>query len=255
MLFLEPVEIAFLLTLLAGLSTGVGSLIAFFIKKSDMKQSYLCVALGFSAGVMIYISFTELLAGAVADVGFVYANIAFFSGIVLFAAVDFLIPHEYIAEKLNPSKCDPTLMKAGVFCALGIAIHNFPEGIAVFMASLKSIELGLPLAFAIALHNIPEGIAVSIPIYYATKKRRIAFFWSLLAGVAEPLGAVLAFLLLAPFLNDSMLSIILAAVGGMMVFISFDELLPLSFKNGASHIALAGFMLGMAVTAASIHLI
>lgn len=252
---LEDTEIwlPLLLTFLAGIATGIGSLISLFIKK--FKKSYLCFSLGFSAGVMIYVSFAELLSLAVSDVGFFMGNIAFFAGIIFIMFIDFLIPHEYIEEHVKADKGNKKLMMAGVFTAAGIAIHNFPEGLAVFMSSLRDIDVGISLAFAIAVHNIPEGIAVSMPIYYATKSRKKAFTYSLLSGIAEPIGAIIGFLILAPFLTPTVLSLMLAFVAGIMVFISFDELLPLSFEHNKSHISIVGITLGMGVMASSLYLL
>ncbi len=204
---------------------------------------------------MIYISFVELLPTAVADVGFFQGNVAFFVGIFFIMLIDFLVPHEYIAEHAKVSKKNRGLMKAGVFTALGIAIHNFPEGLATFMSTLKDVSLGLPIALAIAIHNIPEGIAVSMPVFYATKSRRKAFLYSFLSGIAEPLGAVIGFLLLLPFLTPAILSLTLAFVAGIMVFISFDELLPLSFQGKKAHLAIVGIIAGMLVMMISLCLI
>ncbi|MEA1924705.1 MAG: zinc transporter ZupT [Candidatus Altiarchaeota archaeon] len=242
-----------LLTFLAGIATGIGSLISLFIKK--LKKSYLCFSLGFSAGVMIYVSFAELLSSAVADIGFLMGNTAFFAGIIFILLIDFSIPHEYIEEHVEVNEQNRKLMMAGVFTALGIAIHNFPEGLAVFMSSLKDIDLGISLAFAIAVHNIPEGIAVSMPIFYATKSRKKAFSYSLLSGIAEPIGAIIGYLILRPFLTPTVLSFMLAFVAGIMVFISFDELLPLSFEHENAHISIVGIILGMMVMALSLYLL
>ncbi len=250
---LEQIWMPLLLTTLAGLSTGIGSLISFFIK--DFKKCYLCLALGFSAGVMIYVSFAELLASSIESVGFGLGNLAFFVGIVFIAAIDFLVPHEYIEEHVKVDRKNRRLMAAGVFTVIGIAIHNFPEGLAVFMSSLQSPSLGISLAIAIAIHNIPEGIAVSMPIYYATKSRAKAFWLSLLSGLAEPVGAVIGFLILMPFLSPVVLSLSLAFVAGIMVFISFDELLPVSFEYDKSgHLSIVGIIIGMAVMAVSLML-
>ena len=245
--------IALLLTFLAGIATGIGSLISLFIKK--LKKSYLCFSLGFSAGVMIYVSFAELLSSAIADIGFLIGNIAFFVGIIFIMLIDFIIPHDYIEEHVKVDKRNKKLMMAGLFTALGIAIHNFPEGLAVFMSSLKDINLGIPLAFAIAVHNIPEGIAVSMPIFYATKSRVKAFWYSFFSGIAEPIGAIIGFLILMPFLTPTVLSFMLAFVAGIMVFISFDELLPLSFEHGEGHISILGIIVGMLIMALSLYLL
>jgi ZIP family zinc transporter len=243
--------IPLLLAFVAGLFTVIGSLLAFLIR--DLKKSYLQFSLGLSAGVMIYVAFVEILSTAVKNVGFLKANVAFFGGIILIMLVDFCIPHEYIEEHIERSGGDKKLMKAGIFIAIGIGIHNFPEGLAVFMSALVSIKLGISLAVAIALHNIPEGIAVAMPIFYATKSRRKAFWYSFLAGIAEPIGAIAGILLLTPFLTTSVLSYCLAAVAGIMIFISFDELLPLSFEGKKSHITIMGIMVGMLIIAASLY--
>ena len=204
---------------------------------------------------MIYVSFVELLPSAIKNVGALKANIAFFGGIILVMLIDFFIPHEYIEERIKTETHDKKLMAAGIFTALGIAIHNFPEGLAVFMSAIVDIKLGIVLAIAIALHNIPEGIAVAMPIFYATKSKRKAFWYSFLAGFTEPAGAVMAVLLLMPFLNPSVLSCSLAFVAGIMVFISFDELLPLSCQSEGYHISILGVIIGMMIMALSLIII
>jgi ZIP family zinc transporter len=240
----DTILVAFLFSLIAGLSTGLGSLAVFFIK--DFKHVYLSLLMGFSAGVMIQISFVELLFTAVEETGFLTANIAFFLGIAAIAAIDFLIPHEYKEEKLTEEeKKDRRLMKAGLLVSTGIFIHNFPEGIVTLFGAMKDIQLGLILLIAVALHNIPEGISVAVPIYYATKNRKKAFLWSLLSGIAEPIGAAIGFFVLFPFISTFMLSMALAFVAGIMVFISFDELLPLSLSHGEAHLAIASLFMGM----------
>ncbi|HQJ14922.1 MAG TPA: zinc transporter ZupT [Candidatus Omnitrophota bacterium] len=249
-MFIKQFWFPLLLSVVAGLFTVLGSCITFFIK--DFKRSYLQFFLGLSGGVMLYVSFEELLPGAIRDIGPFQANLAFFGGILGVMLIDFLIPHEYIAEHIHKDAHDKKLMSAGVFTAIGIAIHNFPEGVAVFMSALVDAKLGVVLAIAIALHNIPEGIAVAMPIFYATKSKRKAFWYSFLSGFAEPAGAVLAILVLMPFLSAAVLSIALAVVAGVMVFISFDELLPLSCQSDGYHIAIFGVILGMAVMAVSL---
>jgi ZIP family zinc transporter len=242
-----------LLSLLAGFFTVAGSLITFLIR--DMKRSYLQFSLGLSGGVMIYVSFVELLSSAIKGIGPLKANAAFFSGIIFFMLVDFFVPHQYIEERIKTNTCDKKLMASGIFTTLGIAIHNFPEGMAVFMSSLTNIKLGIVLAIAIALHNIPEGIAVAMPVFYATKSKKKAFWYSFLSGFAEPAGALVALLVLVPFLNPAVLSFCLAFVAGIMVFISFDELLPLSCESNGYHISITGLILGMLIIAVSLILI
>lgn len=242
-----------LLTVLAGLSTGIGSLISLFVKKFNKK--YLYFSLGLSAGVMLYVSFVELLSTAVESIGFLYANIAFFIGIVFIMILDFIIPHEYIAEKVGMNKANKKLMKMGLFTALGIAIHNFPEGLAVFVSAMSDTSLGIALAVAIAIHNIPEGIAVAMPIYYATKSKAKAFWYSFLSGVVEPVAAVIGILFLLPFMTPFVISAMLAFVAGIMVFISFDEILPLTLKGKQTHISVLGIIIGMLVMALSLYLL
>ncbi|MDD5174430.1 MAG: zinc transporter ZupT [Candidatus Omnitrophica bacterium] len=242
-----------LLCFLAGIFTVVGSLITFFIR--DFKRSYLQFFLGLSGGVMIYVSFVELLPSSINTIGAFKANLAFFEGIILMMLIDFFVPHEYIAEKIKMDDNKQKMMAAGIFTAIGIGIHNFPEGLAVFMSALVDIKLGVALAIAIALHNIPEGIAVAMPIFYATKSRKKAFWYSFLSGFAEPAGAVVAILVLMPFLNPAVLSFALAFVAGIMVFISFDELLPLSCESEGYHVSIFGVIIGMAIMAASLILL
>ncbi|MFH0948502.1 MAG: zinc transporter ZupT [Elusimicrobiota bacterium] len=247
------VWLALLVTFLAGISTGIGGLIPLFIK--DLKKKYLHFSLGLSAGVMIYISFAELLKSSVENIGFFTANIAFFSGIISIMIIDFIVPHEYIEEHTKMNMKEQKLMSAGVFTALGIAIHNFPEGVAVFVSCLGNIRVGISVAFAVVVHNIPEGIAVAIPIYYATKSKKKAFWYSLLSGIVEPVGAIIAMLILLPFLTPKILYFSFAFVAGIMVFISFDELLPLSYEDEENHISVLGIITGMLIMAISLYIL
>lgn len=262
----STILIAFGLTLFAGLSTGIGSAIAFFAKKTN--TGFLSVALGFSAGVMIYVSFVEILVKArtelVSEMGTVSGNwitvAAFFGGILLIALIDRMIPsienpHEmHKVEEMYDEKAmkDKKLMRMGLFTALAIAIHNFPEGLATFTAAITDPSLGIAIAVAIAIHNIPEGIAVSIPVYYATGSKKKAFWLSLLSGLAEPVGALIGYLLLMPFLGPMVFGILFAVVAGIMVFISLDELLPAAEEYGEHHLSIYGLIAGMAVMAVSL---
>lgn len=245
---------AFVLTVLAGLSTGAGSTIAYFIR--EPKLSYLSFLMGFSAGVMIYVSFIELLTSSINNIGFFKGNISLFAGIVGIYLIDKLIPHAHMDMEPDSfhesSEFHERLKNAGILTAVGIAIHNFPEGIAVFAISLESISTGLPVAIAIAIHNIPEGIAVSVPIYYATGDERKSFGYSFFSGVAEPIGAISGYLLFRPWLSGDFLYYILAAVAGVMIFISFDELLPISRDYGGEHVSTVGLFSGMFVMMTSL---
>ncbi|MCQ1537167.1 zinc transporter ZupT [Methanosarcina sp. KYL-1] len=252
---MDSVTTAFFLTTLAGLSTGLGSLIALLVP--EIKFTRLSILLGFAAGAMIYISFVELLVEAVDAVGFFRANAAFFLGMIGMGLLDRIIWHVHLDTLPDgnafPEIGDSRLRNNGLLTAAGIAMHNFPEGMAVLAASLSSPYLGVSVAVAIAIHNIPEGVAVSVPIYYASKDRKKAFAYSFLAGLTEPLGAVLGYFLLFRFLNPEFLSLVLAAVGGLMVFICFDELLPIAIRYGDEHLAFSGLLFGMAVVALSLY--
>lgn len=262
------------LTLFAGLSTGVGSAIAFFAKKTNTKL--LSVALGFSAGVMIYISFTELLAESSTalsheygdKVGQIYMLSFFFGGMLLIGLIDRFIPDaenpheikkiEQIDDKESAEKYRK-LYRMSMLTALAVALHNLPEGLATFISALNDPEIGIPIAIAIAIHNIPEGIAISIPLYYATNSRKKAFWYSFLSGLSEPIGAIIGYLLILPFISPENIEIVfgylLAGVAGIMVYVSFDELLPAAEEYGEHHLSLYGLIGGMAVMAISLILI
>ncbi len=267
---------AFLLTLFAGLATGIGGAVIMFVKRFSPK--FLAASLGFSAGVMILISLVELfpearhsLSGIYGErQGLFYALISFFGGMGLIALIDNLVPsyenpHEVneltlqvhdSATKNNISETSYSphgngsdsgkLLRLGILSSIVIAVHNFPEGLATFVSAMDNPALGISIAFAIALHNIPEGIAVAIPIYYATKKRGKAVLNATFSGLAEPIGGVLGYLMLSTLLSDSLMGIILSAVAGIMVYISLDELLPTAESYGAHHVAIAGVIAGMA---------
>lgn len=250
----ENVPLAFLLTALAGLATGIGSLIAYFIRTP--KTTHLSFSLGFSSGVMLYVSFMELLPAALQlDRGWGIA--AFFAGVFFIALVDRLIPevenpHHY--KEPSPEVEDQThhLKRAGIFIALAIGIHNFPEGLVTFVSTLNDVKIGFTVASAIAIHNILEGITVSVPLFYATGNRNKAFFYSFLSGMIEPLGAVIGFWLLRPFLTQHFVSLLPAFIAGIMVYISLDEILPTAHRYGHGRAVILGTMLGMLVIAVSL---
>ncbi len=260
---------AFLITLFAGLSTGIGSALAIFTKKTNTK--FLSISLGFSAGVMIYVSFIEIFfkgkeiltspAYFGPKMGSWITVFAFFGGMALIAIIDKLVPsvdnpHEMRkVEDINEQTLKKNrLNRMGVLTALAIAIHNFPEGLATFTAALSDPSLGIAIAIAIAIHNIPEGIAVSVPIYFATGNRKKAFWLSFLSGLAEPVGALVGYLLLMPYIGEdqTLMGIIFAAVAGIMVFISLDELLPGAEEYGEHHLSIYGLVAGMAIMAVSL---
>ena len=248
---------ALLLSALAGLSTTIGSVLALFVRKPGPRL--MALTLGFSGGVMILVSFVELLPKGIEAIGFGPANLVFFGGMAAMFLIDALIPHDYMAEHHHPEIQDEQhgdmqgrLLKAGLLVALGMGIHNFPEGMASFAAALSDPQLGVAIAIAIAIHNIPEGLAVSAPVYAATGSRSKAFWWSFLSGVAEPAGALLAALVLMPFLNDAILGGLLSGVAGIMVFISIDELLPVSRAFEEEHLSIIGIVAGMVVMSFSL---
>ena len=246
---------ALVLTTLAGLSTTIGSFIGLLAKKENPR--FMSFVLGFTAGVMIGISFFELLPSGFQELGFLKASIAFVGGFIFIFLIDTFIPHEYLGEKERNTKedQDKKLLRTGMFTALGIAIHNFPEGMATFYSTILDTRIGIAIAVAIAIHNIPEGIAVSAPIYKATGSKKKAFLYSFLSGVAEPVGAILTAFVLYPFLNPVILGYILSAIAGLMVFLAVDELLPVSKSLNHSHLPIISFIFGLIVMIASLALI
>ena len=260
---------AFLVTLGAGLATAVGAGIGLFAKHTN--RSFLAVALGFSAGVMIYVSFVEILpkaqdyvtqsagdfSGALTTAG------AFLAGLAGMALMYRLIPDLEHPELTNPATrlpgeeepvlvADKLLFRAGLGVALAVTLHNFPEGMATFFLTLDDPQVGVSVALAIAIHNIPEGIAVVVPIYYATRNRRVAFGFGAHSGLAELLGAIIGYAILQPFITENVLGIVFAVVAGIMVYISIDSLLPAARQYGNAQLAIYGMIAGMAVMAASL---
>ena len=253
---MSTVGFALALTALAGLSTTVGSLLVFVVREPGPR--FMALSLGFAAGVMILVSFAELLPAGIDALGPGAGYAAFFGGLGAMFLLDAAIPHSYegIADgdRGSPSR-ESRLLRVGLFVALGIGIHNFPEGMATFASTLADPRLGVAIAVAIAIHNIPEGLAVAAPVYAATGSRRKAFLWSFMSGLAEPAGAALAAIFLLPFLQGRALAAVLAGVAGLMVFISLDELLPAARARGGEHLAIVGAIAGMAVMALSLWLL
>lgn len=280
----DGIGAAFTLTLLAGLATGLGGLVAFMAHRANAR--FLAGSLGFSAGVMLYVSFVEIIPKAhdflVRDLGEQTGTWAmvggFFGGIAVIAVIDRLVPahanpHEFTHDPQDvaraaqapglPANDAPSvtslrqaaLLRMGLLTAMAIAIHNFPEGFATFMTALADPALAIPITVAIALHNVPEGIAVAVPVYQATGSKRQALGLAFASGLAEPVGAVVGFALLRPWLTDTMFGVVFAGVAGIMVFISLDKLLPTSEKYGGHHLAVYGVVAGMAVMAVSLVLL
>ena len=248
----NEVIIPFLLTIFAGLSTVAGSLI--FLSHTFSSKKFMGFFLGLSAGVMIYLSFMELLPYSANGIGFFNSNIYFLFGIIFAALVDFFIPHHYFKERILKKQkvFDHKLLSTGFMVSIGLIIHNFPEGMAVFLSSFSNIKLGVLLAVAIAIHNIPEGIAISAPIYHATLNKGKAIKYAFISGMAEPAGAVFAYLLFRLYLNNDIIYYIFAIVAGIMIYISFDELLPACFKENKGHKAIFGIITGMIIAFCSL---
>ena len=264
--------LAFAVTLAAGLATGIGSAIAFFATTTN--KAFFAISMGFSAGIMIYLSFVEILPKAneyiASDTSTIAASAiattALIGGMVLMAFLDFLVPsaanpHENTDVEIMDSKSfeakeyatkNKALLRTGVVTALAIAMHNFPEGLATFLLVLDDPAVGIALAIAVAMHNIPEGIAVSVPVYFATGSKRKAFRYSFLSGLSEPAGAVIGYLLLAPFLSDFLLGVIFAGVGGVMIFLAIDTLLPTARNSDRGHLSVYGVIAGILVMAVSL---
>ena len=259
---------AFLLTLFAGLATAIGSVIALFAKRTNTRL--LSIALGFSAGVMIYVSLVEILpkgqealADEMSDTAAGWLAIfMFFTGIGLIALIDRLVPSyenphearrvEEMPERPSEIPHDRALLRMGMMSALAIGLHNFPEGLATFVAALQDPALGFTIAAAVAIHNVPEGVAVSVPIYYATGSRRKAFLYSASSGLSEPVGAIVGYVFLRAILGDLAMGLLFAFVAGIMVYVSLDELLPTAREYGEHHLAMGGVAAGMGVMAVSL---
>ena len=276
---METILIALLLSTIAGLSTTIGSLIAFFTREPSKK--FISFIMGFSAGVMILISFIELLQEGIQTNG-MFAGILFFLlGMGLMLLIDISVTHYYEYEDVpsveeNAELYSKPLHKNGhqhrhrhrrqisqqnqlrktsLLVTLGVFIHNFPEGMATFIGTLKEFELGLLITVAIALHNIPEGIAVAATVSTCNDSKIKPFLWSFVSGISEPLGALAVALFLFPFINDYLLGAMLAMVGGFVIYISLDELLPMSRSLGKEHLSILGIATGMFVMAISLTLL
>ncbi len=271
---ISNVLLSFGLTLIVGLSMGAGSLLSFFVEETNKK--FLALALSFSAGIMIYVSFMailpegmSLLEEAVGEKGHYIALLGFFGGMFLIAVMEKLV-HKYIGDSHGhdheehenrdhsegdhheEKTDDKHLSKLGLMSAVAIAIHNLPEGLAIFTAGLKDITLALPIAAAVIIHNIPLSIAISVPIYYSSGSKKKAFVYTLLVGLCQPLGAIIGYLLFSKFFTDTLFGFLFSVVAGIMIFVSLDELLPASQKYEDHHLSVYGAIAGMIVMAISL---
>ncbi len=255
-MFEEAALRALILSTLAGLSTMIGALVIVLITKKDEKKNtkLVTVSLGFAAGVMISVSLTDLfpishssLTGFYGDtLGVILSVIFLIAGMFLAAVIDRFVPHQDYDEKVGESP-HKNLFRVGVVSMLAIGLHNFPEGIATFMAGYENTTLGISIAVAIAFHNIPEGIAVAMPIYFGSGSRKKAFGYTFLSGVAEPAGALLAFLALRPIMGEVVLGAVFSVVAGIMIYISVEELIPSSRQYGHDRMALIATLSGIAI--------
>ena len=249
--------LAFSLTMLAGLTTAIGGAVAFITKKDNLKA--LSIGLGFSAGVMIFISLVDIIPGSEtllkANFPETYKWLVFgvfVIGLLVSVLIDYFLPDHVDTEELlhpdNPESCSHNhykLKRAGFLTAVAICIHNFPEGMATFLTTTQNVTLGLSVAFAIAIHNIPEGIAVALPIYHVTGKKRYAMLYAALSGITEPIGALVGMFIFGLFVPHVLVGFLMAAVAGIMTYISFDTLLPLAKEYGNWHLSIVGIISGI----------
>lgn len=276
------VFISFLLTLFVGLTMGFGSLFSFLIKEGNKK--FLSLALSFSAGIMIYLSFMEILPEGMhlleenipGTSGKIVVLVSFFGGMIFIAFLEKIVhsmgghhhphiegdhqhshshSHGEVADHRKEDHLNKKhLEKLAIMTAISIGIHNLPEGLAIFTAGLKDITIAIPLGVAVILHNIPLSIAISVPIYYSTKSKKKTFIYSTLVGLCQPLGAVIGYALFSSFFSDMLFGVLFSIIAGIMVFISLDELLPASQQYEDHHFSVYGTILGMMVMAVSLML-
>lgn len=274
---MENVSFAFLLVFLAGMATSLGSVIPFFVRRGGRK--FLSAVMGFSAGVLIYLALAGLMGEShesleavySAKTGGLFSVAAFFAGVLIISIADhfsgschsFHHSHKHHCENGKPGKeehdgnsekhsYNEKLLRTGLFTAITLSIHNLPEGFAIFMAALKEPAMAVPMTIAVAVHNVPVGIAIAMPVYFATRRKRKAFLYTFLTGLTELIGAVLGYLIFSPYLNEALFGIVFAVAAGIMIFLSFDELLPVSREYGGQHISLYGLLSGMAVMAVTL---
>ncbi len=236
---------ALLVSTIAGLSTIIGGLVIFFRFEDRNINKFITASLAFSLAIMIGISITDLIPESTYILlssygisrGIIYSVLAFITGVVLIKGLNKLI------ARAETNKND--LYKLGILNMLALILHNFPEGIATFMSSYKDMSLGIKLAVAIAFHNIPEGISIAVPIYYATKSKKEALMKTFLSGIAEPIGAIIAYIFLSNYITDSLISIILVLVGGIMITLAIEVILPKTKNYNLKGWLYLGFLIGV----------
>lgn len=258
---------AFIVTALAGLSTTIGGYLATHPRM--VNRGVLAISLAFAAGAMVYLSFvqiiplgTEWLEQSIGDSAFAAVMAMFFVGMAVVGVIDRLLPHGFNPSHVEGRESDLSagdkhdnrrLMRSGVLVALVLGLHNFPEGASTFIASYQDVGVGITLAVAIAIHNIPEGLAVAAPVYAATKNRKKAVGWATVSGIAEPIGGLFAAIMISFFVPSELFGLLFGLVAGMMVFLSFDELLPAAQRYASKpHHVVYGVAAGMAVVSLSL---
>ncbi|KAA8731338.1 zinc transporter ZupT [Acinetobacter qingfengensis] len=260
--FTTHVLTAFLVTVLASLATVIGGALVLFAKQPSPRL--LSFGLAFAGGAMVYVSLTEILNKSIAafsegygeKFGFAYGSLSFLTGILLVIMIDRLVPNPH--EALDQAQVEQhnhnrkALYRTGLLTLFAITAHNFPEGLATFFATLGSASVGMPLAVAIAIHNIPEGIAIALPVYMATQNKRLALLASFISGMAEPVGALLGYAILAPFMSPLVYGLVFGLIGGVMVFLALDELLPAAKRYAKGHETVYGLVTGMSVLSLSL---
>lgn len=275
---MDNINLPLFLTFLAGASTVLGGSFVFLFKRINARL--LSFGLGLSAGVMIYLAFFELLKEAGKELESALGHdaswqviIFFIMGMALAAIIDLITVHQAkLCNNLNAvngrreqqkgGNCliyrhdkQQKLLKTGMFVAFAIALHNFPEGMITFTAANINIVFGISIALAVAVHNIPEGFCVALPIYSATGNKAKSMLYATLAGLAEPLGALIVYFFLSAYLNSMAIGVMLGVVAGIMVYISLDELLPTANRFARWHIGLSGLVTGMIIMAGSLYLL
>ncbi|MDO5635080.1 MAG: zinc transporter ZupT [Micrococcus sp.] len=261
---MDPFWTAVALTTFAGAATALGGVLAVIGRPPGLRGMGL--GLGLAAGVMLAVSFLEILPKATEDLTGEFGRWAgtvtlagFLFGVLALVVVDRLVPRRVDLSdpqtEVTVSRRSARLMRLGLVTALGMSLHNLPEGFATFAATLNDPSVGVALAIAMAIHNVPEGLAVAVPIRQATNSRRRALFWASVTGVAEPVGALVGYFLLAPIMSDTLLGFLFAAVAGLMVVISLDKLLPTARESAGGRVTLAGLVIGMVIMMVSLDML
>lgn len=237
--------IALIITTIAGLSTVLGGCIVFF--KIKNREKFISFCLSFSLSVMITISVIDLVPSSFIELNNSFSLLkSIFITILLFVVGAILVNILDRNIKVSKSK-NSNLYKLGILNMIALMLHNFPEGIATFMTSYSDLSIGISLSLAIMMHNIPEGISIAVPLYYSTGKKGRGILYTFISALAEPLGAIVAFLFLKQYINMLTISYVLIIVAGIMITISINELFPEAIKYNESKQIKLGMLLGVVV--------